>query len=193
MGCDIHLYKEKLIDGKWVTADEWEAYDYGDDEKGMEVPWEKRFTDRNYQLFGLLSKGVRSDHPFSFQVRGMPFDVCEEVKKVVESWDVDGHNHNYLYLHELKSMLAFLKTTTVKISGMKDPEGLKKLNDSIASGKANWNLLFPYCGWTSCSDYVHFELDVPADYYIGGGLQKIIDSFEGIDGENHRIVFFFDN
>lgn len=40
---------------------------------------------------------------------------------------------------------------------------------------------------------VNFEIDVPASFYIGDSLQKIINQFEGIDGENHRIVFFFDN
>ncbi|MBR8025204.1 hypothetical protein KDX27_42480 [Burkholderia cenocepacia] len=70
MGCDIHLYREKFVNDQWLTADKWVAYDYGVDDKGMEVPWGERFTDRNYDLFGLLSKGVRRVHPFSFEPRG---------------------------------------------------------------------------------------------------------------------------
>jgi hypothetical protein len=193
MGCDIHLYKEKHVDGKWVTADAWEAYDYGDDDKGIEVPYKKRFTDRNYQLFGLLSKGVRSEHPFSFEPRGLPFNPCPEIARESEGWGEDGHSHSYLYLHELKDMAAYLEAATIRISGMKDKAGLDELRESIASGAPNWNLLWPYCGWSSSPSYVEFEQDIPASVYLGDGLKRIIDSFDGVDGDNHRIVFFFDN
>lgn len=194
MGCDIHLYKEKQVDGKWVTADEWKSYDYGDDDKGMEVPFEKRFTDRNYELFGLLAKGVRSEHAFSFEPRGLPFNPCAEIAGESEGYGCDGHSHSYLYLHELKDMVAFLETTTIRISGMKNKDGLKELRESIASGNPDWNLLWPYCGWASDSlNYETFEVDVPASFYMGDALTRIIAGFDGIDGDNHRIVFFFDN
>jgi hypothetical protein len=193
MGCDIHLYKEKLVDGKWVTADEWRSYDYGDDDKGIEVPYEKRFTVRNYQLFGLLSKGVRSEHPFSFEPRGLPFNPCAEIAQESEGWGVDGHGHSYLYLHELKDMAVRLETATIRVSGMKDKASLEALRASIATGAPDWDLLFPYCGSTNNSSYVDFEQDVPASFYIGAGLKEIIEGFNGVDGDNHRIVFFFDN
>lgn len=45
MGCDIHVYREKKVNDTWVTADKW-VEEYGD----TDVPWENRFTDRNYQL-----------------------------------------------------------------------------------------------------------------------------------------------
>ena len=78
MGCDIHLYKEKKIDGVWVTADEgWsDEYDGG----VADVPWEKRFTARDYNLFGFLCSGVSRTHDFSFQERGIPFHICKEIK-----------------------------------------------------------------------------------------------------------------
>lgn len=193
MGCDIHLYKEKQVDGKWVTADEWSSYNHGEEDKGIEVPWQKRFTERNYELFGLLSKGVRTEHEFSFEPRDMPVNACKEVFDESERWGGDGHGHSYLYLHELKDMLAHLNSNTIRISGMKDKEGLAKLRESIASGKPNWDLLFPYCGWANSPNYEAFEIDVPASFYMGGSLQKIIDSFDGVDGDNHRIVFWFDN
>ncbi len=193
MGCDIHLYKEKQIEGMWVTADEWEAYDYGDDEKGFEVPWKKRFTERNYQLFGLLASGVRCEHPFSFEPRGLPFNLCKEIRAESEKWEGDEHGTSYLYLHELKDMLAFLETQTIRIKGMKHRDGLEKLLASISSGAPQWDLLFPYCQWSSAKEYEDFEIDVPATFYVGHSLQSIIDSFEGINGDNHRVVFFFDN
>lgn len=194
MGCDIHLYKEKFVGGKWVTADQWVAYDYGDDDKGQEVPFKARFTDRNYNLFGLLSKGVRSEHPFSFEQRGLPFNPCEEIAAESEGWGVDGHSHSYLYLHELRDMLAHIASTSVKISGMKDKVELDALHASIeGDGDTDWNLLYPYCQGTTMNTYVKFAVDVPASFIIGDGLERIIAGFDGIDGDNHRIVFFFDN
>lgn len=193
MGCDIHCYKEKRVDGKWVTADNWEAYDYGDDEKGIEVPWAQRFTGRNYQLFALLSKGVRGKHPFSFVPRGLPFNPCAEIASEVARREGDGHSHSYLYLHELRDMQGYLKTATIRVSGMKNAEKLAALRQSIASGQPNWDLLFPYCQSTNDPKSEEFEIDVPADFYIGSGLQEIIDGFNGVDGDCQRIVFFFDN
>lgn len=193
MGCDIHLYKEKQINGEWVTADQWVEYDDGDDDKGVEVPWENRFTTRNYQLFGLLSKGVRHESPFSFAPRGLPFDVSKEAAAESERWDGGGHSHSYLYLHELRAMSAFLKTATIEISGMKDADGLAALRTSIESGTPNWELLFPYCQSSNDPSYDHFKVDVPADFYVGSGLDEIIAGFDGVDGDNHRVVFFFDN
>ena len=193
MGCDIHLYIEKHVNGEWVTADVWESSDYGDDENSIDVPWEKRFTGRNYNLFGLLSKGVRREFPFSFKPRGLPFNACQEIANNAEAWGCDGHSHSYLYLHELKDMREFLKTATLKISGMKDRDELAALRASIASDSPNWDLLYPYCQFTGMSSYEEFEIDVPASYIVGGDLDDIISSFEGVDGDNHRIVFFFDN
>lgn len=191
MGCDIHLYKEKQVGGVWVAADEWKPDEY---EPGrMEVPWKERFTGRNYQLFGLLSKGVRATHPFSFAERGVPYNACAEYKAEVERYGVDGHSHSYLYLHELKDLMADLEAQKIRIAGMKHKDDLEKLNESIASGSPDWELLFPYCQMTTDKTWVEFSVDVPADFYVGEELKQIIDGFNGIDGDNHRIVFFFDN
>lgn len=193
MGCDIHLYKEKQVNGKWVTADHWEEYDWGDEDKGIEVPWENRFTDRNYSLFGLLSKGVRCDLPFAFEQRGFPVNACKEVASQQDKWEGDGHSHSFLYLHELKDMRAQLDTLKINISGMKNRNELQALRESIASDNPDWNLLYPYCGWTNGQGYEEFEIDVPASFILGDSLDKIITSFDGVEGDNHRIVFFFDN
>lgn len=193
MGCDIHLYKEKRVNGQWVTADEWEEYDYGPDEKGRQVPWDKQFGNRNYMLFGLLSKGVRTEHDIAFKRRGLPFDCCPDVAALSRGYGEDGHSHSYLYLHELKDFLAFLQTQTIEVSGYINEDQLKQLRETIEAGSPNWDLLFPYCGWTNQPGHVEFTQDIPATFYVGKELQMIIDSFDGIDGDNHRIVFWFDN
>jgi len=191
MGCDIHLYKEKMVEGKWVTADKGWCDEY--DEGYINVPYENRFTDRDYDLFGLLCDGVRRNHKFAFKGRGLPFNTCEEVKSLSDMWGDDGHSHSYIYLHELKDAWNFLQSQTVKVSGMKDRESLKLLNESIASEKeTDWMLLYPYCKWFSSSESEEFSVDVPASFQLSG-IKILIDSFDGCDGDNHRIVFWFDN
>jgi hypothetical protein len=193
MGCDIHFFKEAHVNGKWVTADEWTPFDYGDDDKGVEVKWEKRFTDRNYNLFGLLSKGVRREHEFAFEPRGIPFDACPEYAEECARYGIDGHSHSYLYLHELVAMQNFLASQKVLISGMKSIKELEALRASIATGTPDWNLLYPYCQSTNAPDYEEFEIEVPASFILGDSLERIIETFEGVAGDNHRAVFFFDN
>lgn len=189
MGCDIHLYREKFAGGKWVTADQW-SDKYGD---GEDVPFESRFTDRNYDLFGMLCKGARREFDLSFVEREMPLQPCPQVLKVYQRWEGDVHSASYLYLHELKELLALLQANTIPVSGMMAADQLGKLNSSIASGAADWNLLYPYCQSTNAKDYVDFSIDVPASFVMGNDLTRLIASFDGVDGENHRIVFWFDN
>lgn len=191
MGCDIHMYKEKRVDGVWVTADEWTPDKYAPG--SFEVEWEKRFTERNYDLFGALSKGVRSEHPYSFEPRGMPFDASPEVAKESAEYGIDGHSHSYLFLHELKAFRKFLDSTTTKIEGLKDHDGLMALRASIASGNPDWNLLYPYWGGSNNPRDERFEFDVPASFSLGRSLDRIIAMFDGVDGDLHRVVFWFDN
>ena len=191
MGCDIHMYREKQIDGVWLAADKWTPSEY--DDGRLEVKWDNQFHDRNYELFGALSKGVRREYPFSFEVRGLPFDVCPQIKNESDSYGCDGHSHSYLFLHELKSYREFLDTQTILIKGFKHKDELAILRESIATGTTDWSLLYPYCGGTNAPDYEKFEFAVPASFSIGGALDRIIEMFDNVDGELQRIVFWFDN
>lgn len=187
MGCDIHAYKEKLVDGKWVTADKGWADKY--DEGCIDVPYENRFTDRNYNLFGVLSRGVRRDFDFAFSQRGLPDDACPEVAARALGWGCDGHSHNYVSLAELKEKQSFLETSTLPISGIKDPQGLALLEASIASDEpTDWSLIYPY--WQG-GHGVCFEFDVPATF--AADLTPIIELFDEADGAEQRLVFWFDN
>lgn len=191
MGCDIHLYREKKINGAWVSADTGWNDEYA--EGYLDVPWDERFTDRDYNLFGFLAKGVRRDHSYSFVARGMPFNVCPEVSALKEHWDLDGHTPSYLSLSELKDAWGFLQSETTVVSGMKDAEGMDRLVVSINSGSpTDWSLLYPYCQGTTDTSYKSFSIDIPASYMLDG-VKRIIDLFEGIEAEDHRIVFWFDN
>ena len=193
MGCDIHLYKEAMVNGKWVSLDEW--IDRDDYEGGTykSIPYEKRFTERNYELFGFLSCGVRSKHEFSFQPRGMPISASDEVMQEFDCWGSDGHSHSYLYLHEIKDAIKALESKKIKISGMKDADEIKQMAASFSSDNPDYQLIFPYCRYTNSPNYRHFEVEVPVDFYFGDSLRRIVSMFDGAEGEHKRIVFWFDN
>ena len=190
MGCDIHMYREKLVNGKWVSADEF-VKEYEDEP--ADVPWDKRFTDRNYDLFGFLCDGVRTSFEFSFKARGLPLAMSYEVMSIDNSWRSDGHSHSHLYLHELKEASELLSELKVTVSGMNERESLSKFLLELKSENPNYDKLYPYCKWSSMDCHEEFSVEVPASYMIGNDINRIISMFDNDDGDNHRIVFWFDN
>lgn len=116
MGCDIHLYVERKVDGKWISADKWtpDPYVEEDEEPRMTVDYDDRFyKGRNYDLFGILAD-VRNGRGFAGIVtgdgfkpiampKGLPSDVTPEVKADFDRWGSDGHSHSYLTLAELQA------------------------------------------------------------------------------------------
>lgn len=109
MGCDIHLYVEKLEDGSWKSADKWmpipedEREDYRDLTETIEYGT-RLYNGRNYALFAVLGN-VRNywrikpiDEP-----RGLPVDCSPQVRTESDYWDSDGHSHSWFTLEELQS------------------------------------------------------------------------------------------
>jgi hypothetical protein len=127
MGCDIHLYVERLVNGKWESADQWEPNKYAgeDGEPDKNIPYGKRFySDRNYNLFAILAD-VRNGSGFAGcdtgngfvpidDPRDIPEDASEEVKAEAERWGSDGHSHSWFTVAEL---LAYDWTQTTKHRG----------------------------------------------------------------------------
>lgn len=99
MGCDIHLFREKLVEGHWMPF-----YPDGSDECGFH----ELDIGRNYKLFGLLA-GVRNPCGYSLAPRDAPEDCSSEVWSHIENWSCDGHNHSWLYLHELVGFASFIQ------------------------------------------------------------------------------------
>lgn len=74
MGCDIHMYVE------YIDKEELEKYQRGErrDIHGNPIkPYWRDFggkinPGRNYNMFGFLCKGVRSDHSNGFPKKGLP-------------------------------------------------------------------------------------------------------------------------
>lgn len=97
MGCDIHTYVEKKIDGVWTALYGESPYDNG---KISLEGW--LYTDRSYRLFAVLA-GVRSYNDGIQPIappRGFPDDITKEVRN-----DFDGeHTPSWFTLSEL---LAF--------------------------------------------------------------------------------------
>ena len=102
MGCDIHSYAEKKVNGKWekvsdqFSLDEFDKKWYGKEKGDNPFGW------RNYSIFAFLA-GVRNyDHctPIS-EPKGLPDDISDEVKEKADDWDGDGHSHSFLTVKEL--------------------------------------------------------------------------------------------
>ena len=191
MGCDIHVYAEKKVEGVWVTADEWVT----DEDGWVHVPYDKRiYSERNYNLFGVLCDGIRGrSYSFSVERKGIPKDACDEYLEEVRRWGGDDHSHSWLSLTELKSLQEKILSESIPISGMINVDRLEKLLKSIAEGQPNYDLLYPYCTYTTRGDWLSFQLNLPATEDIGDGISGMIDKLESMDAEDARICFFFDN
>lgn len=132
MGCDIDIFIERKVDGKWISADKWTPNKYAGEEgePPMCVEYEDRFyRGRNYCLFAMLAN-VRNGVGFAgcdtgdgfkpvVMPKGLPSDVSPEVKAESDQWDDDGHSHSWLTLAELNAY--DWKGQTTKHRGWVDP------------------------------------------------------------------------
>lgn len=115
MGCDIHMYSEKLKRSwsqptkiKWIPFDFFRYNSYYPERNDDEI-WEREFdvdpiySERNYHLFSLLANvrnyGDRIE-PFS-EPRGVPDDLSDFVKSEYDKWDGDGHSYSWFSFGEL--------------------------------------------------------------------------------------------
>ena len=114
MGCDIHFYVEKKVNGKWKSADSWKENKFAGEagEPDLELPYENSFYQgRNYDLFAILANvrngrgfaGVYTGEGFNpiSDPKGLPSDLSKELKAESDYWDCDGHSHTHFTLKEL--------------------------------------------------------------------------------------------
>lgn len=120
MGCDIHLFAEKLVTPKWwqfwkklkwISIDKYTPNsDFGeyDNEPELHIEPESRFySGRNYNLFCALA-GVRrymfiGEAAIVSNPKGLPVDCCEEIKEESRKCGSDGHSHSWNTLAELEA------------------------------------------------------------------------------------------
>jgi len=93
MGCDIHLFVEKKVDGLW-----------------QHVPGDF-YSGRNYDLFSILAcvrngygfAGIKTGEGFVpiAMPRGLPEDITDAVAQESDEWGDSGHSHSYFTVAEL--------------------------------------------------------------------------------------------
>jgi len=114
MGCDIHFYVEKRVNGSWEPADKWEKEDDGEGGTYDSVNYNNRFySDRNYNLFSILADvrngvgfaGCRTGAGFNpiSMPKGLPEDVSDIIRGCSDRWGCDGHSHSWLTVAEVMS------------------------------------------------------------------------------------------
>lgn len=92
MGCDIHAWVERKIDGDWHAIHDLKGAGSYD-----EWGWGGQ---RDYDFFAHLA-GVRSyvdrygDDSAYPKPKGLPKDVSKVVKWISDRWDCDGHSHSW--------------------------------------------------------------------------------------------------
>ncbi len=164
MGCDIHFYVEKRVDGKWLPADKWEHDPDDENPKRLRTPWRERFYDgRNYSTFSILANvrngrgfaGIKTGDGFNFisEPKGIPEDACPEYKQECEAYGSDGHSHSFLTVAEI---MAFDWTQTSTIEGELDGETFEKWERwgrNQGENPATW------CGSTSGPRIKHVSED----------------------------------
>lgn len=188
MGCDIHIYTEKNLDGEgWTSADFYAKRKYADGEIVMEIV--DVYDGRNYDLFALLAN-VRNRGYIKpiCEPRGFPEDCCAEIKEEFEVWEYDGHNASWFTLKEL--MAAFEQNKELMASGLITLEQAEELDRGIKP--TSW------CQGTNRENVVHRVWPLE-----NGGLEEIIkNTTERLrhfcyswkeNTDKIRIVFWFDN
>lgn len=139
MGADIHLYSETQRTGVW-EADQAASYLLErEDDRDYPSMNEAEGSERDYWYFGLLA-GVRTEWPFEFARRGLPSPMSEQVEAIAQSWDGDGHSHNWITRAELIAKREELNQLQVEVLINPNPEYqanhlehlVRRLDDQIA-------------------------------------------------------------
>ena len=136
MGCDMHMFVEKKVDGQWVSQDKMVPDEFSEEPVAERLQAQFgtfRYKDgdglvhismmRNYNLFGILAN-VRNGYglagaptggqflPIS-KPKGISEDASDEVKAELDSWGVDGHSHSWL---TVKEILEWSHWTDIRIT-----------------------------------------------------------------------------
>jgi hypothetical protein len=183
MGADIHLWVEKQACGSWEFANTYRI-----DPTGAEswVEWDEPYSDRNYWLFALLADVRNAATQFKpiLPVRGVPADLSEIGKRIVEQWDGDGHSHswassNELLLHpwhDLLTIHGFVKA---------DEADLWRTH---RRPPVNWSQQ-PYSSYTEPLSWTDTKASL-----CGSFVDEFLPTLPSYGHpEETRVVFFFDN
>lgn len=212
MGCDIHMYVEKRVNGRWVKLSGFLSSMYDKDSKYFSeerfLKSDEIFSCRNYSLFSLLA-GVREyeDNEPIISPRGVPSDVSPEVEKEISEWGCNGHTHHWYTLNELLDFDWISRKTNhagfVSVNEYRrfkedgEPYGWCKgisgppiisnseMDDLLASGHIEkFGSPYTYIKWTTVNEYQYFQDHV---------FPQLKERSSEPDFSDVRIVFWFDN
>jgi len=107
MGCDIHLYIERKVNGNWLSCNTW--VQKLDEKNRIFFTAIDKFSYRNYKLFAALC-GVRNNKSYNItplaNLKGMPNDVSEIVYQAYDRWKDEYHSISYLSIYELDPLFG---------------------------------------------------------------------------------------
>lgn len=95
MGCDIHVYAEQRVDGKWQHVGGIDRWDWPNEFEPLEERW--------YAMFAVLA-GVRDNwgvKPIA-EPRRLPADMSAEVFLAADHLVPDGHTYSWITAREFK-------------------------------------------------------------------------------------------
>lgn len=103
MGCDIHIFYEKNVDGKWVAAEDVQPIREEDLGYPFGIEYIYPFDWRCYSMFSWLCEGVRDycGTPSISRPRGLPNEASDEVVKEAKEMEHDRHSESWLQVDEL--------------------------------------------------------------------------------------------
>jgi hypothetical protein len=127
MGCDIHNYVERKINGVWeLVPDTYGPLDYmaNYSDKYNRHAWS---LPRSYNFFATLA-GVRNYNELTpiHEPKGIPEDASEVLKKEWEQWQYDGHTPSFFSVKELLEA----KDKMCVVVGFLDIEQYKKFKSN---------------------------------------------------------------
>ncbi|AQR77232.1 hypothetical protein ABNB59_17310 [Paenibacillus larvae] len=208
MGCDIHLFVEKKVNGAWKVLkgiNEPRIQDLCSTlqkakERGADTLWledwikeEKEGTcdfvniPRNYRLYAALANVRNYDRitPISTP-RGLPSDMSRVVYEQENEW-YWGHDHSWLTAKELSE---FDWNQKIKFEGFVDDE---QYSEFLENGVPTW-WHFEQRSWGKPYKHIQWTetLKDCVDTFYTWSIPKLIELADG-DLESVRIVFWFDN
>ena len=208
MGCDIHMYVEKRVNGRWEHVPPPSAFGWGDlDSTLVDGSWD---LGRNYALFTVLS-GVRNDHCENKPIKQCPHTLPSDISKLVADRSEEGgyHSHSSYTLAELLN--HDWDTPFYEIGVVTKEEAIRLKNGEYPTFLKRW------CGWVAgpgikvmpwvcAEDRTVEDLEKDVEYTHvemvwtnkqSESMQHFVDQFipallEIGDLEDVRCVFFYD-
>lgn len=112
MGCDIHIYLEKNVEGNWHCIDYFKLSPYTNEYRVVPVVYE-----RDYQLFALLA-GVENRYEVEpiAPPKGLPENISSVVEHEFQIWKGDAHDCSWLSVKELFTYKDNVKNASLDCS-----------------------------------------------------------------------------